>query len=427
MASMDVKESVPGISRVDLDKPIENLRSRGYVGFEESVDPFCGNPPIKLMPDGVIARWIAARLGLDFGFGTGVDLALKCPLVHAAVGLGNVLNVAVYEAIPTYGPITLVVVNPPFGLDKGDWDTPFGLDKGDWDTPADAWGKQQFSTFLACLLGANVSESGFCVAVYTTEDKVPEVETTFQEVGQSKYKGALVYIFVSDRTPALYPGQMGLGGCQFVVVGKFGKAQPKAEKNYMMGKFVYFTTPPRMASKYLRPEIDGVLKSKKNTPLNKMQKGLEEARVPIRTLAPQDGIVLSLCNGTATTQVAAALEGPSSVGIDLDGDQVAASVGRLRIFFEREDLLQMVLRKERDPECKEAKALMQVAEGTAPLRVEEKTFRTLTEELSDRLDKVANLRSLDGKEAWALLVHHYLRCLPDVEFECLDLSDFTKV
>ncbi|CAD7696487.1 unnamed protein product, partial [Ostreobium quekettii] len=102
-------------------------------------------------------------------------------------------------------------------------------------------------------------------------------------------------------------------------------------------------------------------------------------------------------------------------------------VGRLRTFFEREDLLQKVLHKERDPECEEAKALMQMAEGATPLRVEEKTFRTLSEKLSDRLDKVANLRSLDGKEAWALLVHHYLRCLPDVEFECLDLSDFTKV
>lgn len=121
--------------------------------------------------------------------------------MHAAVGVGDTLADFIYEAIPTYGPITLVVVNPPYGLEKGNW-----------DEAQHAWDKNEFKSFLTFVsrAGAMLKE-GYCVAVYTVEGRVPTVEATFVEVGGKNFKGSLVYIFVSDKATGLLKGQLGLG------------------------------------------------------------------------------------------------------------------------------------------------------------------------------------------------------------------------
>ena len=359
-AGRALKEAVPSLQPADMEKCGSFLCKRGFVAADDSVHNDC----LKLLPNDVMARWIAARLGVEFGLADGKKLALKCETVHAATAVADALSGGVYEAIPTYGPITLVVVDPPFGLDKGSW-----------DKPALGWGRDQFAQFLGFVCGAPaISKDGFCVAVYTTEARLPELEAAFQEAGRSAYKGnlpagtlykgCLKYIFVADGTPGLFAGQMGRGARQFVCAGQFGDAAPLAERNSLMGKFVYFTSNPRTNSRCGRPEINTWVRSKRRGHLNRTQKAVDEVRILIRTLAPKKGVILSLCNGTATTQIAAAMEGCSSVGVDSDAEQDAEAVSRLRVFFEREDLLRQVLESDRDPECPATKALREVAEPT---------------------------------------------------------------
>lgn len=353
-----LRDVVPTLATQDVEKHAFALLERGFVGFDEAPESVSVDQPLRLLPNSVVARWIAARLGLDFGVPSADDLAKKCQQVHAAVGVGDALAGSIYEAIPTYGPITLVVVDPPFGLEKGNW-----------DEARHAWDRNEFKSFLIFVSRARaMSKEGYCVAVYTTEGRAPVVEAAFAEVGGDNFKGSLVYIFVSDRATGLFKGQLGLGARQVVVAGKFGKATPMAESNNLMGRFVYFTCPPRVVSKYGRPEIDAVTKSKKGLSVNLTQKSVEDARILIRTLAPKGGVVLSLCNGSATTQVAAALEGRSSVGVDSDPDQVAEGIARLDTLFEREEMLREVLLADRDYGCEQAKALAQALEAAFPVR-----------------------------------------------------------
>ena len=360
-AARELSEAIPSLQPAELDKWGSSLCKRGFVAADQSVSGDC----LKLLPNDVMARWIAARLGVEFGMADGKALAQKCETIFTGTAAADALTGGVYEAIPTYGPITLVVVDPPFGLNKGQW-----------DKPALGWGHDQFFQFLGFVCRAPAtSKEGFCVAVYTTEERLPELEAAFEEAGRDAYKGnlpngtlykgCLKFVFVSDGTTGLFAGQMGRGGRQFVCAGKFGEAAPMAERNNMMGKFVYFTSTPRTNSRCGRPEIDTWVRSRRKGHLNRTQKAMDKVRILIRTLAPKKGVILSLCNGTATTQIAAAMEGCSSVGIDSDAEQVAEAVSRLRLFFEREDLLRQVLESDRDPECPATKALQEVAEPHA--------------------------------------------------------------
>ena len=184
-----LRDVVPTLATQDVEKHTFALLERGFVGFDEASEPTSREQPLRLLPNSVVARWIAARLGLDFGVGSAADLAKKCQQVHAAVGVGDALAGSIYEAIPTYGPITLVVVDPPFGLEKGSW-----------DEARHAWDKSEFKTFLTFVSRAGaVSKEGYCVAVYTMEGRAPAVEAAFAEVGGENFKGSLVYIFVKDR------------------------------------------------------------------------------------------------------------------------------------------------------------------------------------------------------------------------------------
>ena len=178
------------------------LCGRGFVGAEEAVQ----GDHLKLYPNDAMARWLVGRLGLDLGVADAGALASKCETVHAATAAADALKGGVYEAIPTYGPITLVIVDPPFGLNKGHW-----------DKPELAWGHTHFVKFLEFVCKApSISKEGFCVAVYTMEDLVVDVLAAFEKVGMSAYKGqvpggslykgSLTYIFANDGTMGFFPG-----------------------------------------------------------------------------------------------------------------------------------------------------------------------------------------------------------------------------
>ena len=81
----------------------------------------------------------------------------------------------------------------------------------------------------------------------------------------------------------------------------------------------------------------------RDEPVNPTQKSVEEARLLIRTLAPKGGSVLSMCNGTGTALVAAAMEGRHAVGVDLSQRQCSCVRTRMRVFITREDKLSRAL------------------------------------------------------------------------------------
>ena len=59
--------------------------------------------------------------------------------------------------------------------------------------------------------------------------------------------------------------------------------------------------------------------------------------------------------------------------------------------------------------------------------VQEKRFRTLNKEAVRSVATVAAAAEEEGREVWAALLPHYLRCLPNSEFQSLDLGTFFKV
>ena len=73
------------------------------------------------------------------------------------------------------------------------------------------------------------------------------------------------------------------------------------------------------------------------------QKSVDECRLLVRELTPNKGAVLSLCNGTGSVQVAAALEGRSSLGVDSSERQVRWAKKRLETLLIREDYLLQAL------------------------------------------------------------------------------------
>ena len=59
--------------------------------------------------------------------------------------------------------------------------------------------------------------------------------------------------------------------------------------------------------------------------------------------------------------------------------------------------------------------------------VQEKTFRSLNAAPLKSVSIVAGAAEEEGRGVWAALLPHYLRCLPDSEFQSLHLGSFFKV
>ena len=167
------------------------------------------------------------------------------------------------------------------------------------------------------------------------------------EPGTSKTGPAKGHVVVSlgrDMTPKLIPGSQSPGVVVHVLVMKYGNGNEalSAEQSPLGGRFQYHFQPPRKRSKYGRPEVDALLYAGTHL-VNPTQKSIEETRLLVRTLAPRGGSVLSMCNGTGTALVAAAMEGRHAVGVDLSQRQCSHARTRLRVFCLREDKLNRAL------------------------------------------------------------------------------------
>ncbi len=117
------------------------------------------------------------------------------------------------------------------------------------------------------------------------------------------------------------------------------------------GRFQFSFAKPQKISTYGRHDLDAVLVGAQRSIVNRTQKSIDEARLLVRLLSPRGGLVVSVCNGTGTTMVAALLEGRHCVGVDDDEHQNTVCRERLATFFVYERLLDLALKEHRNPAC----------------------------------------------------------------------------
>ena len=290
-----------------------------------------------------IAQFLARRSGVDFCADdcNAYESAATVPTARCLVSIvcGDAKLVSTYACVESLlhgDSVELVLLDPPFGLGK------HGLTES-WDTADQKWTPS--NDVLNCLEKVPL-RSTFCLGVYCQVEDIGRWLGALQP-GTNKTgpaKGHVVISLGRDKTPELVPGSQSRGVVCYVLVVKFGNGNEavSAEKSPLRGRFMYSFAPPRKLSKYGRPEVDAMLYAHQQL-VNPTQKSLEETCLLVRTLAPRGGAVLSMCNGTGTALVAAAMEGRHAVGVDISERQCQYARRRLRVFCAREDKLQRAL------------------------------------------------------------------------------------
>ena len=138
----------------------------------------------------------------------------------------------------------------------------------------------------------------------------------------------------------------------FVVKVDHGTKGVKADNagGGLGGRMTYVFPKAEKRSKYGRHEIDALLTGDRGKAVNSTQKSVEETRLLVRVFTPDRRPVVSVCNGTATAQVVALLEGRESLGVESDRVQNLVARRRLQTLYHRESLLKEALREKRDPD-----------------------------------------------------------------------------
>ena len=225
---------------------------------------------------------------------------------------------------------TLVVVDPPFGLDSGPA----------WDKADLRWTAGNVTTALNHMKTSNnLSDTCLVVAIYCREEDLHDFEQELREWDSHNVRRVLRLYMARDGTHAMLPGSQGGGARVAVLVVQYHAGDMKMEDTGLGAHCLYSFRPPQRRSKYGRHEVDARLLNADGSPVNKHQKPVEEYRLLVRMLAQRGSTVVSLCNGTGTGNIAAAMEGFDSVGAEIDADQNAVARQHLRVFFHRESLL----------------------------------------------------------------------------------------
>ena len=313
------------------------------------VDPNVAPSDLKKVPSTClewqpesIAQFLARRSGVDFCDDScyAYERAETVPTSTSRVSIiwGDAKLASTYAGVGSLlkgDSVELVLLDPPFGLNK------HGAEA--WDTADGKWTPSR--DVLNYLQGVPL-RSTFCLGIYCQVEDigrwVEALEPGTRQTGPAK--GHVVISLGRDMTPRLVPGSQSPGVVVYVLVMKYGNGNDalSAEESPLMGRFQYCFQPPRKRSKYGRPEVDALLYAGTQV-VNPTQKSLEETRLLVRTLAPRGGSVLSMCNGTGTALVAAAMEGRHAVGVDLSERQCSHARKRLRVFCAREDKLNRAL------------------------------------------------------------------------------------
>lgn len=326
-------------------------------------------PSLKY-PEGVprwsnvaIAHFIARRSGVDFVANdtSAASLAKSCVSVRVSVLHGPALRVSTYKEannlVDNVG-FELVLIDPPFGQNK------HGR-RESWDTPQNKW--QPSADVLGCLSSVKLRPV-FCLAIYVLyQDVGAWIEALAEGTASTGTPRGQVLISLGRDGPTQYlSGTSSPGSRAYLLVLKFGDGGEaiKAEMSRLGGRFLYSFPPPLVDSKYGRTDVDAQLRED-GAAVNPTQKSVEETRLLVRTLAPQGGAVLSLCNGTGTALVAAAMEGRMAVGVDDSRRQCEFTAKRLKAFARREQLARRVVEGGFDAKSSAFRQLQRAAEGVA--------------------------------------------------------------
>ena len=323
------------------------------------------------------ACWLAGRLGVDVAASAWQPAPLEGVRVRAAVLGGSAMSADTYARYPADFPrATLVIVDPPFGLDSGPA----------WDKSDMRWTASNVTTALNHLKrGSHLSDTCLVVAVYCREEDLHDFEVELKDWDSQTAKRLLRLYMARDGTHHMVPGSPGGGARVALLVVQYHAADLKVEDTGLGARCLYSFRPPHRRSKYGRHEIDARLLNADGSPVNKHQKPVEEYRLLVRMLAQRGSTVVSLCNGTGTGNVAAALEGFDSVGAEVDADQNAVARRRLRVFFHREGVLLRAIAgdekavKELDTACSEEGLVEPATVGALPRRkkgAQRHTWRT---------------------------------------------------
>ena len=300
------------------------------------------------------ARFIGQRLGLEGcrvntpergrGRGQNVSATLLC---------GDALTKKPYDILKVQDPspqflpprFELVFVDPPFGLNKHREDDDLHWDEEPWDA-------SHIVRLLSTLKDSHVlREDHYNVAVYCRQEMIGDLVKAFTEwieIGGDPLKGHISYTLVNSGYAPLLKGISSPGHRCHVLVAKFIDGHSIMFDGNGLGGGTELSFPrPVTRSRYGRSDIDAAvideggkgLGGGKAQWINATQKSVEECRCLVRHLTPQQGLVLSVCNGTGTAMIAAALEGRSSVGVDKSLLQCTWARRRLQTFFHRENLL----------------------------------------------------------------------------------------
>ena len=316
----------------------------------QEVDPNYHPSDFNALPSGcvewkpeTIAQFLARRSGVDF-CNDDCEIYQRADTVptgvrRISVVCGDATLASTYtcvESLLSGDSVELVLLDPPFGLGK------HGASES-WDTADQKW--KPTKDILGYLQEVPL-RSTFCLAIYCQVEDIGRwldaLRPGTPKIGEAR--GHVVVSMGKDKTPQMLPGSQSRGVVVYVLVVKFGNGNEAVavEESPLGARFQYSFAPPRKASKYGRPEVDAVLYNRAD-PVNPTQKSIEETRLLIRTLAPRGGSVLSMCNGTGTALIAAAIEGRHAVGVDLSPRQCSHARRRLRVFVSREDRLTRAL------------------------------------------------------------------------------------
>lgn len=282
-----------------------------------------------------IAHWVARRTGVDFVNPDSFDAQSRQVKVSTAIRCRDALLPSSYDAHAhegLRGTVELVLIDPPFGKDKHKGDG-----GGDWDTLENKWAPSP--AILEVIHPDLLHPEHYCVAVYCQYQDIEDWRRALDKKVEKKLqpKGSLLIVLSRDGPSKLRKGAESPGTRTFLLVMKYGNgaAAVKSEMSRNAGRFTFSFPPPQVHSRYGRLDIDGELMDGKSK-VNATQKGVEETRLLIRQLAPEGGSVLSVCNGTGTALVAAAMEGRNALGIDNDEYQCRWARRRMRAFEARE-------------------------------------------------------------------------------------------
>jgi hypothetical protein len=479
-SEMTVKEYDWGEKQVDADDQDEKMTEAASQGSQKAVEEAQDTPmaEVVLVPEAgsgnrflqwvadrddaseidrarfvpwrspEIARFIAPRLGVDFGYNSGKKTAELGVGVEMVLLMADAKDKATYTHLQSKNAIPdLIFIDPPFGIYKHSQ----GDDK--WDEPQKKWGFRDVQEVLEGLDASkllNVS-TGFSLAVYMRTQDIGQFVSQMEAWGRErpqKVCGFIVITLGKDGEAHLTPGTRTNGHLQILVVLKLinGNRTVVADDagGHLGGRFSFSFPHPEKKSRYMRPDLDAVMCGDLGEEINRTQKSIDECRLVIRLCTPNQGWVYSICNGTGTAMIAAALEGRSSVGIEKSVNQNVMCRKRIDTFFHKEGLLLAALEADRDPNSAAVKQLVQESTDSGHLMDTAGTAHgevVLSDHLKNWLQYLDGFKQLNKEYAGLVLLapfflkslsvdhinHLQTLDLPHISVSVFDRKDWGKV